>query len=406
MPVLTALSLALGGAAHAAKAKRPAAPAPAPAATAPAPVVPAPVDTVKAPAPDTSAAKTEAPALAPVVPLDSSAAIATPAPADTAAADTAVAKPKKRKRIVRETTVNTIDELKGRYRSPKKALFMSLVVPGLGQSYVGQHWFNYTRGAVYFFTDVALAYGWHYYVVDKQDRQITKYRRFADAHWSQSKYEDSISRQVLPGYNVSNFELRNPHRPTYCDAVQNQGSQTGGELFAGCKELTGNNFSRFQAFYKGAEANASADSIGRLRGQFNNVQTFYEIIGKEAEFITGWDDANNILIGDSTFGLIGSDGKAQLGADKKPLPATSANQQTYISMRAQANDYARMQAYFLGGIVLNHLVSAVDAALAANYHNKRLYQTETGWYDRVRLDSYVALDGYAPKPTVVASFTF
>ena len=90
----------------------------------------------------------------------------------------------------------------------------------------------------------------------------------------------------------------------------------------------------------------------------------------------------------------------------KILPATTPLQQEYVSMRAKANDYARMQAYFLGGMVLNHLVSALDAALSAHFHNKALYQTEVQWYERLRLDSQLAWDGLSPKSTVVASYTF
>jgi hypothetical protein len=75
-------------------------------------------------------------------------------------------------------------------------------------------------------------------------------------------------------------------------------------------------------------------------------------------------------------------------------------------MRAKANDYARMQAYFLGGMVINHLISALDAALTAHYHNKALYQTETSWWDRIHLDGGLAWQGFLPATTVSARLTF
>src|SRR5690606_35725239 len=147
------------------------------------------------------------------------------------AGDSAQAAPKKRMRIVRETTVNTLDEIKGKYRSPKKALFMSLVVPGLGQAYVGQHWINYTRGAAYLLADVALIYGWHQYVVVKQNRQVDRYRAFADRNWRQYKYEDSI--QVTP--RLDDLEKRNSHRESYCESVQERQSPRGQVLYNACK---------------------------------------------------------------------------------------------------------------------------------------------------------------------------
>ena len=372
-------------------------------------VVPA-TDTAKTAAADTAkaagadSAKTAAGTDSAKVKTDSLA--VTPAAAPTAAVDSiagadttqARTKAKKRKRVVRETTVNTIDELKGKYRSPKKALFMSMVVPGLGQAYVGQNWFNYTRGAVYFLADVAMIVGWHHYVVDRQDAQIDKYQTFADKHWTQAKYEDSIA--VAP----DKLDLRNQHRESYCEAVQEHATASGNTLYRACLDPKSADYPSFKNVSN--DADFKPDSMAHFRAQFPNTHAFYELIGKEQEFITGWDDADRVLMSDSAFYAMDRDGNALKDNLGRLVLATTENQQTYIGMRAKANDYARMQAYFLGGMVVNHIVSAIDAALTAHYHNKSLYQTETGWYDRLRLDSRLAWDGYAPVPTVTASFTF
>ncbi len=308
---------------------------------------------------------------------------------------------KKRKRVVRETTVNTIDELKGRYRSPKKALFMSMIVPGLGQAYVGHTWTNYARGAAYFLTDVALAYGWHYYVVDRQDAQIAKYQKFADLNWRQFKYEDSIAK------DTKKTDARNSHRENYCETVQENETPKGNSLFLGCKTPGSDEYQSFHNEYNDKDwNNTNPDSVGIRRSQFPNPHNFYELIGKENEFITGWSDADSVYMGDSAFYAMGADGLPLKDAANQLILATTPMQQRYIGMRAQANTYARMQAYFLGGMVVNHIVSAIDAALSAHYHNKALYQTETNWWDRIRLDSQMAWDGYAPTPTVTASLTF
>jgi len=315
------------------------------------------------------------------------------AAADSVSADSAASKAKKRKRIVRETTVKTIDELKGRYRSPKKAMFMSLIVPGLGQAYVGHSWFNYARGATYFLTDVVLAYGWHYYVGTKQDREVTKYQAFADSNWRQYKYEDSVET-----YKERSATL-NLHRESYCDYVQSTSTEKGKLLHGGCADpAKSSEYSAFKNEYD--DKNESTADVSKLRAAFPNSQQFYELIGKENEFITGWLDAPAMKSNDSAWYAVDKDGNAT------KILATTANQQAYIAMRAQANDYARMQAWFLGGMVFNHIVSAVDAALTARYHNKALYQTETSCYDRVHLDSRIAWDGLAPAPSLTASLTF
>lgn len=354
------------------------------------------VDSTATAKPDSlKAAADTAPVAPAVVAVDS-------ARADSAASDSipsTTVKAKKRKRIVRETTVNTIDELKGKYRSPKKALFMSLVVPGLGQAYVGQHWANYSRGAAYFLADVALIYGWHQYVVVKQDRQIARYRTFADANWRQSKYEDSI--RVAP----EKLDDRNEHRESYCEAVQERVSAKGASLYNACKsEPGGPEYGNFVDVHD--DRNLSDDSISTLRGRFPNSLGFYELIGKHPEFITGWADADRVSMGDSSFYAMDDDGNALKDRFNEFVLATTPMQQNYIGMRAKANEYARMQAWFLGGMVINHIVSALDAALTAHYHNKALYQTEVRWWDRVRLDSRIVMDGLAPAPNLTAYLTF
>jgi hypothetical protein len=369
--------------------------------------------TAAAPAPDTAKATQAATAPAAAAPTiadtakalktavaDSAKAdsIAATAVRDSAELDSAKAKAKKRKRVVRETTVNTIDELKGKYRSPKKALFMSLVVPGLGQAYVGQSGFNYVRGAAYFLADVAMIIGWHHYVVDKQDAEIRKYQAFADSNWRQSKYEDSI--QIAP----DKLDARNPHRTSYCDDIQEVSSARGKELNQACRNLKDPQYPSFKQDYD--DRTWSTDSISHFRSNFPNPHGFYELIGKEPEFITGWKDADSVIMGDSSFFQMGPDGNPLKDAHGLQVVATTLLQQQYVAMRDQANDYARMQAWFMGGMVVNHIVSAVDAALTAHYHNKSLYQTETSWYDRVRLNSEFAWDGYAPVPKVTASVTF
>jgi hypothetical protein len=285
-------------------------------------------------------------------------------------------------------------------------MFMSLMVPGLGQAYVGQHWANYTRAAAYIMTDMALAFGWHYYVVERQNQQITKYRKFADANWRQSHYENFLSSQLATP-DPEKYGFVNPHRQSYCESVQNRDTPTGGLLYLGCLSPIENesSYSKFKLEYN--DATWSTDSTSTRRGQFVDPHAFYELLGKEVEFITGWQDAgDNIIQVDSTFYRKGADGNPLKDAQGKFLPATTNLQQEYIGMRAKANDYARMQAYFLGGMVINHLISALDAALTAHYHNKALYQTETSWWDRIHLDGGLAWQGFLPATTVSARLTF
>ena len=303
--------------------------------------------------------------------------------AKTVAADTGVRKP--RPKVVREATINSINEMKGRYRSPKTALFMSLIVPGLGQAYVGQNAFNYSRAAVYFGTDILMGALWYHYTVVKHDREVKHYRAFADQNWSQTNYEDST--KVYP---VSTD--RGLARKVYCDAVQDVSTGTGQIQYNGCLDPLAapnstRNYSLFHDYIKGRE-DLGVDSTHALRAGFPDTYQFYEMIGQDQEFVAGWRDVQNFSFADSVF------------------HGTSSLRAQYISLRATANRYSRMQAWFVGGMVINHIASALDAALTASHHNRELYETQAMWYDRLNFDGGLAFDQGWPLTHLTASFTF
>ncbi len=306
-------------------------------------------------------------------------------------------KPKKRELAVRSSQVNTIDDMKGRYKSPKKALFMSLVLPGLGQAYVGSYW----RAGMYVAIETGLALGWRHYVVTLHDRQVKKYEKYADEHWSHGRYEDYYGDLSLQNpFDGNPEEMKNvaPTREEFCRAVFAEDTRAT-SAFQTCID-----FGPYQpdeaydlfAFYEESRYERyddsdplSADSIGIYRREnFQNIHAFYELLGKHNEYLPGWDDAENIIYTDTS--IVGE----------------SENRDTYRKMRNRATEYSRMQAGFLGAMVINHLVSALDAALTARFHNKKLYETEVRWWDRVRLDSFVAFEGWYPKSFIQASLPF
>jgi len=83
-------------------------------------------------------------------------------------------------------------------------------------------------------------------------------------------------------------------------------------------------------------------------------QQYYEMIGKYEQFRGGWDDYwDDPLKYDSVDFY------------------TSPNRETYLTMRKDANDYYDMANRFLIFTMVNHLVSAFDAALSAKRYNKK-----------------------------------
>jgi hypothetical protein len=321
------------------------------------------------------------------------------APAAPVVAPVVPTPPTPRARVTRETTINPLDVKKGSYRNPKKALFMSLLVPGLGQAYVGQSPYTYARAAVYFGTEVTLGLMWYQYTVVKYDRVTARYRRFADEHWSQGVYENKAFDESA----VENFEVVNPRRQSFCDAVQERESVGGDIAYRGCLNLLdadsaalSNNYTQFRTntddralfaapFGTGV---ANPDSVGRIRGRLADPVEFYALIGGYQEFIAGWEDAVNVIY----------------SADS--ITGTSLQRDRYNAMREQAQDYSRMQAWFIGGLVINHIASAVDAALTARYNNRVLYEGEARWYDRVKMDGGLAFAAGRPRTHMTARLSF
>ena len=288
---------------------------------------------------------------------------------------------------VKVSKVHGIDEMKGKYRSPRKALFMSLVIPGSGQLYVGGSTFNYARGAAYLVLEAALWGSWYYFSVYKYDKQVSKYKKFAKEHFSIGRFEaqmrDIYLNQLSDETEESRFETRYmSSREDFCKAIYGDANASGcytkGKLFSGDKAHT----DRFSV--------SSPKSLGEeiaSQKNFYDMSQVYQLIG-EKSYVLGWDDVDSVALGQNLL-------LEEASVDEIVPLGKSRNLSKYRDMRSKANDYADLQVWFFGGIILNHIVSAVDAAFAANAHNKDLYSEEVSWYDRLHFESYMSFfDGF------------
>ena len=288
---------------------------------------------------------------------------------------------------VKVSKVHSIDEMKGQYRSPRKALFMSLVIPGSGQLYVGGSTFNYARGAAYLALEAALWGGWYYFTIYKYDKQVNKYKKFAKNHFSIGRYEsqmrDIYLNQLSDETEESRFETRYmSSREDFCKAIYGNANASGcytkGKLFTNDKAHT-DRFSVTNPSNLGTEI--------KNQKNFHDMSSVYQLIS-ERTYVLGWDDVDSVALGQNLH--------LEEASVESIVPlGKSKNLSKYRDMRDKANDYADLQIWFFGGIILNHLVSAVDAAFAANAHNKDLYSEDVSWYDRLHFESYMSfLEGF------------
>lgn len=208
------------------------------------------------------------------------------------------------KRLSTDKSINKNSYLK---KSPTKAFLMSLVVPGLGQYYIGQK----KKAIVYAGADLV---SWLlYFKWDGQGNDLTdQYEAFSQAHWSRSTYIDYLwfAEGDSSDYKI-NKKIFTHHLPS------------------------------------------------------TNTQQYYEMTGKYDQFAWGWDDAS--LYGAGLYEHILNNNTDISVADSVPY---SANRFTYENMRLKANNKYDDARKMLMISVFNRVISSVAAFITTKNRNK------------------------------------
>ena len=283
---------------------------------------------------------------------------------------------------VKVSKVNGIDEMKGRYKNPRKALFLSLLVPGAGQFYVGGNTATYVRGGVYLALEIFMWSGWGYFSIHKYNEQVKKYKSFAKEHYSIGRFERAMRDLYETDADLYGSEFNNRYmgtRKSFCEAIYGSADHGGcyheNALFFDDDV----HYNNFVSKYDRNKDITLGDEIDNVKG-FNNESEVFQLIS-EGSYVLGWDDADAAVA--SSLNLSDPNSETVSLGESERL-------KKYRSMRSDANSYADMQVWFIGGLILNHIVSAVDAAITANAHNKVLYEEDVSWYDRLHFDSGVS----------------
>ncbi len=275
-------------------------------------------------------------------------------------------------RIEKTKSIDFAKNLK-EYRSPRRAMFLSLLVPGLGQAYARRQW----KTAIFGVAEAALL-GLsikQYYEGNQKQEEADNFAnewysaaRFADYYENLNAY---VKQQVQEKYNTGGAFTDAQVDSIVSSMVQN--------------DIYFNNVT----YYRGAL------SKGDLETMYANN-----------EFVQGWKDCaplfdtispnnlynlspvydgytyflyNNPDIHDSLEIKIYLNRYQNSDTTIMQAQGFSAKQQEYLSMTRRANELYDVGKAFIFVMVANHIVSAIDALITARAYNDSLLRKKSVW---------------------------
>ena len=213
----------------------------------------------------------------------------------------------------------------------------SLVVPGAGQ-YNSE---RYTKAAIFIAVEAALI---TYAVINDRngDKKTEEFQRYADAHWSAVRYARWIENWGVTDYG--------PNLTANMDY----------------SKIENHDFSQIREWEQGPhDPNGFSHQLPSY-----GEQQYYELIGKYNQYKFGWDQYE--------VGGVRADEAAGI-----PPPSDGGQYEAYIPQqmldyaveRGKANDYYYAAGFAVSALVVNHIVSAIDAFISTRSYNKEISAT-------------------------------
>lgn len=221
---------------------------------------------------------------------------------------------------------------------PARGMILSLAVPGLGQWYAGAR----MKSLVFVGVEVA-AVGITLNIDRRAEERRDLFQRFAREHWD------------LEQWLLHTPTLSERYPDVICDGTHELSILLDNGTVVSSDSLCG-------GWIEGA-------------GVVPNRE-YYENIGKYDQFVAGWDD-----LYDDQGNPNWEEVKKSVG-DSVEILIMTPNKNRYLDMRHDYNRTLQLAGYALSSIMLNHLVSAVDAF----FETRRRSETVPGVQTSVRLE--------------------
>jgi hypothetical protein len=240
-------------------------------------------------------------------------------------------------------------------KKPGRALIYSAFIPGTGELYVGAK----KRGIAFLAVEAA-AWTWYFTQHSSGQNKEDEFKDFAIDEWSEQAYIDWYG-----------------HWEDWYDARRGDNDPDFDKIFT-----------------------------HHLPSQVDD--DYYEMIGKYDQFSYGWlGDPDDYLPGDfaPNDSLLGYDFTDQFTTRDicRGVDATATtNRDKYMNMRDDANKLLKRATWGISAALFNHVISAVDAALAAKSYNRAFLQEANHPHLRMEMGQYAG--EIIPKLTLTQKF--
>lgn len=235
-----------------------------------------------------------------------------------------------------DSVTKTETTLSNEYRNQNPFIngLYSLAIPGAGQFQTGR----YTKAAIFFSAEVALIV---YAIVSNNngDKKTKEFQAYAEAHWDAERYARWIERYGKDQYGPTNVTFNDDD----FNAIRNR-----------------KDFSKINQWESGLHTIGFSHQLPVYQSQ-----QYYELIGKYHQYKFGWDtyplDVNGVPVSDK--------------GNYDDLLASEKQFKDYAVERGKANDYYYAASFAASALVINHVLSAVDAFFSTNSYNKEISAT-------------------------------
>lgn len=244
--------------------------------------------------------------------------------------------------------------MSGDRKSPWLAAGLSLAVPGAGEFYAENYW----KAALFLAVDIA-AWTLAYSFDKKGDDQTEFFENFADQHWSVRRYAEYARDNLVPA----------SERGNYADLII-----PGTDGRPPWQQVNWNTLNRME---RAVSLTGEGKYYSHTLAPYSDQQ-YYEMIGKYKQFNQGWDDSPLSY--------------------NYPDPVTP-NFNYYSAERGKANDHYTKATTFVTVAIVNHVLSAVDAAWTTGSYNNRLHAS-------MQMKTIPTQSGFASVPVARLEYSF